>query len=142
MKTFERSSLVKFSPLLVLAIVFFVLALLNPPLFKGENSEKLSTKKVVENKSPEINIATESSGDNSVKVNIDNSNTTSKTNSQTGTCTVTKNGKTEIVPAGSVNINEKSSGDINVKVDCNSSSSTSNQTSIKNNVDVKVNTSN
>lgn len=142
MKTFDKKSLIRFSPLLIVSILFIVLAFVNPPLFKSENSEKLSTKKVVENKSPEINIATESSGDNSVKVNIDNSNTTSNTNSQTGTCTVTKNGKTQTVPAGSVNINEKSSGDINVKVDCNSSSSTSNQTSIKNDVNVKVNTSN
>jgi hypothetical protein len=138
MKTFDKKSLLKFSPLLIVSILFIVLAFVNPPLFKSENDKKIITEKIAANNSPEVKIAT---GSNSVNVNVDNS-TNIKGKDTQGTCTVTKNGKTETVPAGSVNVNEKSTEDIDVKVNCDSSSSTSNQTSIKNDVNVQVNTSN
>lgn len=140
MRIFDRLSLIKFSPLLIVAIIFFVLAFINPPIFKGESSEKVETTKIATESSPEIKVST-GSASNSVNVNVGDSQTVNGKDSS-GTCTVTKNGKTEVVPADSVNVNEKSSGDINVKVDCNNSTNTSNQSSVKNNVNVKVNTSN
>jgi hypothetical protein len=79
-----------------------------------------------------------------VKVNNE-SGVNSNQNGQgsTGTCKVTRNGVTEIVPADQVNVNEKSSGDITVKVECDSTlnqsnGSSSNNTSIKNKIDVNV----
>ncbi len=138
MKTFDKKSLIRFSPLLIVSILFIVLAFVNPPLFKSQNDKKITTEKIAAKNSPEVKVATGSSGNNSVNVNVDNSTNVNGEDSQ-GTCTVTKNGKTQTVPAGSVNINEKSGGDINVKVDCNTSSNSSNNTSVNNNINIETN---
>lgn len=68
-----------------------------------------------------------------------------KSNSASGTCKVTKNGVTTVVPSDQITVNESSSGDINLKVDCNSGSKSSsgtskNTTSIKTNINVNSNT--
>jgi len=141
----SQDLLLKYSPLLI-ALFFLSLLAVSAPLFLSEDKAKSSVK------TTEINSnntkATTEVGDNSVKVNIDNSvKGTSDISNQSGTCSVTRNGVTEIVPADKVNVNENGSGDLNVKVVCdNSSSSTngnsSNKTSIKNNVNVHVNSSN
>lgn len=139
MKTFDKKSLIKFSPLLLISVFFIVLAFVNPPLFKNENGQKISTSKISASQSAGQNVST-SPANNSADIKI-NDNVKGAGN-QSGTCTVTKNGVTTTVPVGSVNVNEKSSGDINVKVDCKSQTNSSNQTSINNNVDVKVNSGN
>ncbi len=139
MKMFEKKSLIKFSPLLFIAIILVIASFTNPTLFKKENGQKVSTRKVTASESAGQNIST-TTASNSADIKINDN--VKGTGTQSGTCTVTKNGVTTTVPAGSVNVNEKSSGDINVKVNCNTTSNSSSQTSVKNDVNIKVNSGN
>ncbi|HEY4695109.1 MAG TPA: hypothetical protein VIH52_04085, partial [Candidatus Nanoarchaeia archaeon] len=115
-------------PILFIFGFLLLLTIPNPLLV----NEKSSTKE------PEVTEEAadkDENGENSVKVDVNKSvqGETDQSSTGVGTCTVTKNGVTEVVPADQVTIDEKSSGDINIKVDCeNSSSSSSNKTSIEN----------
>lgn len=137
---------------LTLAVIFvaFLGLLTFGSSYLVKNSNETKTPDVKTSTKPAENSPTNpttkiSDGTNSVKVDIDNStkiNQNNSTSTSNGTCTITKNGVTTTLPADQVNINEKSSGDINVKVDCNTVSNSSKQSSVKNDVNVKVNTSN
>nr|QBM01647.1 hypothetical protein [uncultured archaeon] len=124
-------------PILFIFGFLLLLTIPNPLLV----NEKSSTKE------PEVTEEAadkDENGENSVKVDMNNSvqGEVDHPSSGSGTCTVTKNGVTEVVPADQVTIDEKSSGDINIKVDCeNSSSSSSNKTSIENKIDIKAESS-
>lgn len=66
---------------------------------------------------------------------------------QTGTCKITKNGVTSIVPADEVKVYERSAGDVNVKIECqgsqsNNNGSSTNKSDIKTDIKIETNTSN
>ena len=147
MRFIKREYLLKYSPLLVSLFFLSVIVVSSPAYLSEEKTTgviKTNEKNTQTQDSPQ-----ESKPDNSVKVNIDNSvkGTIDDNTNQPGTCKVTRNGVTEIVPADKVDVNENGSGDINVKVECDNSSTTTNgnslnKTSIKNDINVKVNSSN
>lgn len=136
---FDKKSLIRFSPLLALSFLLISLSIINPPIFQGDSSKKTPKITKVSANNKELEVSTDSAA-SSVKIETNDSVKNSGT--QEGVCTVTKNGKTETVPSDSVKVDEKSSGDINVKVDCKTKSNSTNNTSINNNVDVQVNSSN
>lgn len=145
MRQSARGFVLKFSPLLI-SLFFLSLLIVSAPLYLSEEKSSQPVKTTERNSN---NTTTPTDNDNSVKVNIDNSvkGVVDSNPNQNGTCSVTRNGVTEIVPADKVNVNESGSGDINVKVECNNSSystngSGSNKTSIKNDIKVNVNSSN
>ena len=144
MRFIKREYLLKYNPLLI-SLFFLSAIVVSAPLYLSK--ETISEIGKTSEKSTQTQSPTEKSkSDNSVKVNIDNSvkGTTDDNTNQPGTCKVTRNGVTEIVPADKVDINENSSGDINVKAECDNSSSTtngngSNKTSIKNSIQIEAN---
>ena len=120
----------------IIALVLFLAATISVQLFKNAS----------EKKSP---IPIEKTATSSIKLKVNDPITppTQEPKQTSGTCTVTKNGVTTIVPSDQVNINENSSADVNVKVDCkstssNSSSSYSNSSSVNTNINIQSNTSN
>ncbi len=134
---------------LILLVLFGALAVSNY-LIKGESKTETkseTTSEKVEETSDSANVSVEE-GNNSAKVKLENEVNSGENNSGAiGTCTVTKNGVTTVVPANEVNINEHSKGDISVKVDCDntyssSNGSSSNKATIKNDVKIDVSTSN
>ncbi len=137
---------------LILLVLFGALAFSNY-LIKGESkTETKSETKVEEEVSEDSNTKSEGvtveEGESSAKVKLENEVNSGKNNGgAVGTCTITKNGVTTVVPSNEVNINEHSKGDISVKVDCDntyssSNGSSSNKATIKNDVKIDVSTSN
>lgn len=135
---------------LILLGLFGALAFSNY-LIKGESrTENKNETKVEETASEDSNTegVTVEEGNNSAKVKVENEvNSGASGSGAIGTCTVTKNGVTTVVPANEVKINEKSDEDINVKIDCDNSyqsnnGNSSNKATIKNDVKINVSTSN
>jgi hypothetical protein len=127
---------------MLVALFFLSLIVVTSPIYLSEE------KTLPEKDSVSKNQVEDSSGKNDVKVNLDNSvKGASDDPTESNTCQVTRNGVTETVPADQVSINESGSGDISVKVECDNSSSSingngPNKTSIKNDIKVRVNSSN
>jgi hypothetical protein len=142
MKLADSQIFLRSFPLLVVGGILLLLTVPNPLLVKEENSETKQGSTKIQDKTNDLKT-----GENSVKVDVNNSiQGTTDNNSQSspssGTCKVTKNGVTEIIPASQVNIDEESTEDLNIIVECESKSSSSNQTSVKNEVNIKANSSN
>jgi len=150
----SKGFLLKSFPIFIILGFLLLLTVRNPLLVKGENQIQLKPTTSSEEHS------NTNQGENSVKVKVNdsvqgvtsntttstdsNSNSESTTTNDNGTCTVTKNGVTETMPADKVDVVAHGTGDqkVDVKCDNNYSSSSNNTTSIKNNVHIDVNSSN
>ncbi len=144
MRFLNRDLILKYSPLLV-SLFFLSLIIISAPLYLADQKTSSKVNVRTEKGSNQPQPITENSNEGNSKSSVKAATDTNTT--PNGTCKVTKNGVTQIVPAGQVNVTEKSSGDISVKVECNNSTSSadgssSNKTSIKNSINVNVNSSN
>ncbi len=146
MSKFINSSVLLKSLPVILITGLFLLFTIPSPLRVSDDNKTQTPKVSVRTQDTATPSATIQQGENSVKVNINSNsavNTPPPTNSTSSnsTCTVTKNGVTTTVPAGSVNVDEKSSGDVNVKVDCNNNVSSSSNYTVENKINIKANSS-
>jgi hypothetical protein len=147
-KLLDSKILLKSFPLIFVTAFLLLLTVPNPLLVKEQAETKPQTVTEVENKT-NTNQIDMSSGENSVKVEVDNkvqASTDNNNNNQTtptqGTCTVTINGVTTVVPADQVKIDESGPEDQNVQVNChNEVNSSTNKSSTKTKVDINVNSS-
>lgn len=147
MRLLNRSVLLKYSPLLV-SLFFLLVIIAAKPLYLNQNKEKpVASTKIEQEDNKNTQEITSNEGNvqganNSVDINLNNQTSGNSSSTENkGTCKVTKNGVTTIVPADQVKINEKSGGDVNIKVECENKVNSSN-TSINNNVRVNTSTSN
>jgi len=143
MKNFHEGVLLKAFPLLIITGLLLLLTVPNPLMVKEENKKqepKVESQKTdSQTNSSEVQI---NEGDNSVKVDVNNKVQSAEdqtSQSNPGTCKVTINGETKVVPADQVNVNETGSGDKNISVDCETNTnSSSNQTTVKNKIDINT----
>lgn len=139
MKTILGVNKPQFIFLIMVALIFAASAAASQ-LYQNSNANKVQVSVNKENNTQE-DRSNQTAATSSAEPKNEDSNSNSSSNNS-GTCQVTKNGVTEIVPADQVNVNETGSGDISVKVVCDNKVESNSSTKVENKVNVKVNTSN